>query len=594
MKTDLETLKRIAQESMQCYRDSYIEAQIIHNFYHGYHFNNEELAELNENGIPPLYMNLIKKYAHRILAEYSASVNTVKVLPQQQQDVPLAEIMNDLINFDFRSNAIDTDEGQDGQLQALLTGLMTFSCMPVDTGLKDEFGRTIYKNEIKNLDVYDCILDPASRSVDYSDARWFQHQTWMTKEELLYNFPEADLDKLQLGVDTIDTPYNIRRYNNAISNQDICTDLYSVVHACVLNDDSKWESIYYCGDYELDRQDITYRGVKFPYLIYKLHKEDVKNEFYGIFRDGIPRQQAVNYAIINMHRIVNTQKKFVGDGAVKDISKFNKQMGSSGVTGVEVEDPALIVDAISPNEKKDQLNLVLFNIEQFESQIGINAPFLGGGSPDDSGRKILIQSRAASASLQKTGRRLQQAYRNLARMLASYISQYGTAHQAYSIAEPGTVNRMIETNKPLVIIRRDLETGEPILDENGEPILDPVFELVRDPASNEIIMDENGEPLWAPMPTFGSEIRYFDHDIIVDTTSNDNEKETALLFAQQLLNSAAGSILSQAAPDMYMAAWAQMARGMKTSETDKLADLLERAAGNLNIQMQQPQGEQPQ
>ena len=595
----IEYLRQTAQRSITTYYESYEEAYEAYEYYHGRHWTEEQLNELTENKIPPVYSNMIRKYAHIIIGHFGTVVNTVRITPQQRQDVPLAEILNDLTNYTFRFNGWDTDVGQDMILQLLIAGLVVVERMPYDTGEKDEFGRPINAISMKNVLVQDIMLDPASKELDYSDARFIHRKMWMTREEFVRNFPDADPDKVPTGGDSIGSPFLIRdSFNNRTNVSGEFRDMYHVIHSVITTDNKNengdyiTESIYWCHDEELERKEITYREVRFPYLVYKLHKEDIQPEFYGIFRDAIPHQQAINNAGISLLRVINTQKKFVADTAVEDKQKFNRQLNAHSSSIIEVQNVEGIKDAIKPGAAQEQIAIIDHHIKQIEEQLGINPAFLGLGHASDSGRKIEIQREASITSFKKIERRVQEIYRLTARDLVKFFGQYYRFHQAYSISEHDVVQRWIEINRPLQVIVED-DNGQPLLDENGNPIMDFVFEQVRDPDNNEVMVDEDGNVIMAPVPTLKSEIKAFDNDIIVDTTIYDNEKETAMNFAQQILNSRAGDILSAISPDAYLLAFADLAEGMKTAATDKVAMSMRRTAALLNqSQTQQAAGGQ--
>ena len=140
---------------------------------------------------------------------------------------------------------------------------------------------------------------------------------------------------------------------------------------------------------------------------------------------------------------------------------------------------------------------------------------------------------------------------------------------------------------------KDDGTGNPILDENGQnQFLTYVFEMVKDPESGEIMVDDNGDPLWAPIPTFGSEIRYFNADIIVDTTLFDNEREANIALAQQLTNTPAGQYMLQFYPDLYFKVSGELARGIKTTAANKVSQAFLETSNRIAQQAQaQPQSQ---
>ena len=289
-------LKKQAEYAYRCYERSYSELRQVTDYYHGRHWDIDQWSNLAKDDIPPAPDNLVKQYAHTIKGHFDSILNTVTVRPQQQEDVAIAEIFNDLVNFIFRQNAIDTDEGSHIILQALLSGVCSAYCAPIDTGKTDEFDRPIYDVEIKHVHMSTLILDPVSKALDYSDARFIHRVMNMSEQQLKASFPDANLDKIKKGQNSITLQNdNTSRNNLNLYSEYGCHDeLYNVIHSCVLDEDGTWKSIYWCGNEILDEQKLTYNKVKMPYLIYKLHAEDYVNEFYGLFRDTIFHQDIVN------------------------------------------------------------------------------------------------------------------------------------------------------------------------------------------------------------------------------------------------------------------------------------------------------------
>ena len=596
--------------------------------YHEKHFTYEQLAYLQEQKIPPTIFNAVKYFANRILGFMSSTVNTVKITAQQIEDIPIAAINHDMVNYIYRMNGWDTVKGQSAITQYLLTGIFCVSCMPVKSGKVDQFGRPQYEIEIENVSVYDIILDPASKKSDYSDARFIHRRMLMTKDEMMLQFPDKheEIAALNPGNDSVGSDYG---YHNRFTENNYGytpnNGLYDVVHSVIVdnkqtNDETELDtysgetnnprkeriwSIYWCGDQILQEKEITYREVRFPYVVYKLHEENIENEFYGIFRGIVPMQKAINSAIIATHRVINTAKKFVAPNAVKDLNKFAEQLSNPDESIIEVDKIEGIIDAFGSQAQEAQNQLLILNndINLLREQLGINLAFIGDAPASDSGRKVQIQREASIAALNSIQRRIQQPYRVMGRNICKYISQYYRATQVFNIVERDVAQRWVEINSPALIAVRepvimqapngevylDHQSGPQILDENGEPVFRYHFEQAIDPETNEFMVGEDGETIWAPVPTLGSEIRNFDPDIIVDSTAYDNEQQVAIDFAHNLLNSAAGTLLAQVDPAAYLEVFAELARGAKTLATSKVADALLRAAEKI-VAAQQAQG----
>ena len=605
-------LRAMAQHSVECYRESYQEAFNIHEYYHGRQLSARRIENMNKANIPHMSDNLIKKYASLVGGHFTTVVNTIKINAQQENDVELASILHDLVNFDFRRNAFDTDQGQEVVLQGILTGLFSITRMPVDTGDKDEFGRPIYANQIEHVPVYDLILDPNSSKFDYSDAEWVTRVQWLSENKLRKAFPELteeDILNLPRGGNSIggDTADRLDRYGNDY-NSISCgnSDKFHLVHTVIVDGETEdgrdkvW-SIYWCGDMELERKEVSYRNVKFPYQIFKLYNEDTEHEFYGLFRDCLSHQDAVNNAMLALHRLIGTGKiavKIGATGATEDMNKLNRDWIDPNVGIIQLKDLNSIKNLVNQEDVNNQLSIIEFHRRSIESQLGINPAFLGVSAASDSGRKVQIQRQSTVTALNKTERRVQQFYRQLARDLCHFISQYYTFHQVYNVADTSIADKFVEINRPVEILV-DTRTGQTVdiqqtaqgivfngqlIDEAALQEIIPhiqkqmVFEKVLDPASGKEIVNEKGENVYAPIPTRGSEIRYFRHDIIVDTSIYDNEREVAMNFARDFYAGSGGQLVAQMNPAAYILGMAKLARGLKTKATNEVADIFEATA----------------
>ena len=627
--TSIDSIRKSMVSSYNIYQESYDKAFEAFNFFHGRQRTLEQIDYLRKQGVPPLTFNLIRYFTHRILGFMSSTVNTVKITPQQIEDIPIAAINNDLVNYIYRKNGWDTDKGQDAVTQYLLSGLFCVSCMPVKTKKTDQFGRPIYDIQIENVNALDLVLDPASKEPDYSDARYIHRRILMTKEELMSQFPDADISQLRPGGDSVGANYGtFTRFQDGYGYGE--NNLYDVVHSVIVDskttDDEReldvngqtnnphkervW-SIYWCGGagngVELERKEITYRDVRFPYIVYKLHREDITNEFYGIFRDLIPMQIAINDELVAQHRKINDAKFFVKKDVFDDNNKAAEQIYNPDNPLIPVKgepDGIIPVFGSKGQESGLQMQTLHNHIDLFREQLGINLAFVGNAPASDSGRKVQLQREASIAALSKTQRRIQQPYRLMARMICKYVSQYYRATQVFSIVERDIAQRWVEINSPaLVAVRQpvimqapngevylDHQNGPPVLDENGEPVFRLHFKREVDPETNDFMLDEDGEYVWAPVATLGSEIRFFDPDIVVDSTAYDNEQEIAMEFAHNLLNSAAGTLMAQVDPATYLTVFAELARGAKIGAGNKVAEALEKTAQKIEASQGQPGG----
>lgn len=296
MKTDVGTLQDTLKLGYDAYEESRIEGAEVLNFFHNRHYTSTQLATLENRGQPAETFNVIKLFGRLLLGYYSSVVNTVKISPRQYGDILNAQLLNDIISYEMESNHFET-EGDKIKLDGLLQGLMCVYVDVKDTGERDQFGRKIRELDLSHVPAEEIVLDPMSRLEDYSDARFLHRFKWMSEEliiKILKKFGKTskEIDDLLDKLEAYSNHLNVEEADFEYAHQDQFDghfkkyDNYLIVHSIIEDDDGKTWGIYWCADEELHRYEITYKEVKFPYRVHKIHTSN-KTEYYGIFREVI-------------------------------------------------------------------------------------------------------------------------------------------------------------------------------------------------------------------------------------------------------------------------------------------------------------------
>ena len=177
----------------------------------------------------------------------------------------------------------------------------------------------------------------------------------------------------------------------------------------------------------LDKQEITFREARWPYRIQFLHRSDNK-EYYGLYREIIASQHAINQAVIKLQQLVNTEKVYVEENAVADMDEFSVK-----VARVNAVVPVLRLNGIkvehATSEVREQYNIIDSALSRIQRVLGINDSFLGMAFASDSGRKVKLQQNATIMSLRYVTSRIEAFYRSLGEDTAKLIKQYYTANQ---------------------------------------------------------------------------------------------------------------------------------------------------------------------
>ncbi len=572
MKTDLNTIRDAFRISMNAYLDSAKEAEEVTNMYHNRQYTQSQLAILKNRGQPAETFNVIKLFGRLMLGYYSTVVNTVKVSPNQTEDVPTASLLNDVLTNIMQNNQMET-EGDKIKIDGLLAGLMVCYEEVEDTGKKDKFGRPIRKIGLTHVPYAETALDPLSRKEDYSDARYIHRWKWVAEEQLKKLFPGKDKEiatlmayqnHLLLKDAEFEKQYNkqfwgiFKRYNN-----------YLLVHTIIEDDDGKVWSVHWCAETELSREQVTFSKVRFPYRVHKLQTSD-KTEYYGVFREVVESQKAINQALLKIQLMANTQKAFVQTGGVEDITEFTNQFNRVNAV-IQVKDLRKIKIENLSSEVRDQYMIIDKGFDRIQKVLGVNDSFLGMAFASDSGRKVKLQQNATTMSLRYVSTRIEQFYRLLGWDIVNLVQQYYTATQAIRMTDENTADRWIQLNQPLQIWNGQF-------DANKRPIMKTQFEETLDPATHKPLVDDNGNVVISPIPTQETDIHCSDVEITIDTSIYNDEDEKNQLMLETVLSGSVGEALMQVNPAGYFQMAAMSVKIMKTRYSQDISDILKQTA----------------
>ena len=576
MDTNVSTLQDLLKIGYEAYWDSREEAAEVTNLFHNRQYSDSQLATLENRGQPAETFNIVKLFGRLLLGYYSTVVNTIKTSPRQYEDILTSSLLNDVVDYTMEVNHFET-EGDKIKLDGLLQGLM---CVYVDvdeTGETDQFGRKLREVELEHVPAEEIILDPLSRKEDYSDARFLHRFKWVSEEQLtklMISMGKTKaaareiVDRLDaydnhLDIDEAEFEYS---YNEQFDGYFKKYDNYLIVHTVIEDDDDKVWSVYWSGDEELSREEVTYKEVKFPYRVHKIHTSN-KTEYYGVFREVIQSQHAINQALLKIQLMVNTQKAFVEKGGVANLAEFTDQFNRVNAV-IPVNSLKKIKIENLTREVIDQYTVIDKAFDRIQRVLGINDSFLGMAFASDSGRKVKLQQNQTALSLRYVSVRIEQFYRLLGWDIVNLVKQYYTASQALLITDESVGERWVEINKPLV-----MWTGQ-IDPQTQQPVMDYVWEEVLNPASGEPETDEDGNLIIAPIPDAATEIAFTKVDISIDSVVYNDEDEKNQLMMETILQGNIGQTLLSVNPGGFFKAAALTVKSMKTKHSIDISEIL--------------------
>jgi len=569
--TSIEYLKDTFQIGYTAFRESRVEAEEVWNLYHNRHYTPAQLSTLAVRGQPAETFNVVKLFARMLLGYYSTIVNTVQASPVGIEDVPTTSVLNDLINYTMRANNFNA-EGEKVKLSAMVAGLMCVFVNVKPTGKKDEFGRPHYEVVLEHVPESELVLDAMSRKDDYSDGRYIHRFRWMSEESVITLFGQVAMEKLTQYFNFTNQPD--AEYSRLGRDQEVgiykVHNNYLIVHSIVKDLKGKTWSVFWSDGVILKKTEISHKDVKFTYRVLKTHTSE-RAEYYGIFREVVETQKAINQALIKLQLLVNTQKAFVQDGAVENITDFTNAFNRvSAVIPVKELGGIKVVDL--SREALEQYQIIDKAFDRVKRILSITDSFLGQAFASDSARKVKLQQNSSVVALRYLTGRIETFYRFLGWDIANLIKQYYTSHQVLRIADEATGQRWIEVNKPLRIW-----TGK-IDQRTGQPIMQIPFEEHLDPATGKPQVDEKGNQIIAPIPEKSTEIAYSEFDIEIHANSYGDEDEKNQLLLEQVLSGTMGQLLSQVNPAGFFKAASLSMKSVKTKNSPEIANIFEQTA----------------
>lgn len=558
----------------ELFGDSREEANLVQDLYHNRHYTEAEKADLGNRGQPKETFNIVKLFARMLLGYYSTVVNTATVYPRNPRDVTTASVLNDLVSYTYRHNNFDS-EGDKIKLDGILQGLMCSYVDVTNTGDKDEFGVDIKEININHVPASEIVLDPMSRLEDYSDARFIHRFKWMDKDQVLNLFGKKAVDKL----DSYDNHLNIEEaefthtYNEQFQGQYKQFDNYLIVHSVIKEENGDTYTIFWSGEEILSKEKITYKEVKFPYRVHKVHNSN-QTEYYGIFREVLETQKAINQALLKIQLMVNTQKAFVEEGSVESLADFTKQFNRVNAI-IPVKDLAGIKVENLTREVLDQYTIIDKALDRVQRVLSINDSFLGMAYASDSGRKVKLQQNASVIALRYLTNKISQMYRLLAWDVANLIKQYYTAHQVVRISDKTSGDRWLEVNRPITY-----PTGR--MAPNGLPEFDFKMEPKVNPEDNSFAKDKDGNYLMVPARESDTVINFTDFEIEIDSSAYNDEDEKNQLMLETILQGPIGNAMMNVNPAGYFKAASLSIKSVKTKHSLDIANILDETIGMLS------------
>ena len=396
-------------------------------YYHGHQLSELERAKLEARGQVPIYENIYKMICDKILGYKLQSMQEIRVSGKQEQDKPIAEVINDLLKV-FNS--------------------------------QKEYEKEIYKRDFELL-MGQSIVELWVEQ----DRAGNKHITLKTLPNESFLIDAYSVDKFALDATRFHKKQNIS-YTEAkillgegveifIGSNDIADQRVFIIESWVKEYDESAPEKYSWNRYLWHPQGGIYKkeikpfkNNAHPFVIAK-YQIDEKSNFYGIFRDIKPIQDYINFAEMKMGNMLATTKALYELDAVDDIADFAENITKDNAV-VGVRSGALKENKIQFIQHHADINALSQKTEQKRQMAkilsGLNDEALALASNRQSGVAIAQRRETGLLGLQYFVNTADNAERLLYEKVIDLITHYFTKKQVFRISEKKKAERYFSIN----------------------------------------------------------------------------------------------------------------------------------------------------
>ena len=399
-------------------------------YYHGDQLPADVVDLIEMRGQAPIVENVYKIIVDKIIGYKAESIQEVKVSGRQEQDKPLANLLNDLLRVFNQQQRYDTEIIK--RDKELIFG-MAVSKIWIKQDDEGDFHLSF-----KNIPADSFVIDKYSTLHNAADARRFH---------LIFNM-NLDEAKRQFGREIT---------ADAASNDDYdqrCTIIESWIYECVNKNN---QEIHGFSRYvwNKDGSILVYEPVPFltkshPFVVCKYQIDD-KLRWYGLFRTIKPLQDQVDLLENRIMNMMSAQKIFYESGAVADPQKFASEASIDNAV-VEVAANALQQKKIEFVDNKQNITALSQKADTKLNLIrvisGLNDEALGFGGSRQSG---LAMEKRREVGLMGLGEFLKisdEMDEEIHRKALNLIMNYFTKEQVFKIIDEKTGERYLKINDP--------------------------------------------------------------------------------------------------------------------------------------------------
>lgn len=425
----IDELQKLYEMDFEANQPSLKEYEEAKAYYHGDQLPAHTKQVLKARGQIPIVQNVYKMIVDKILGYKSESIQEIKLTGRQEEDKPLANLLNDLLKVFSQQDEYDAEIIK--RDKELILGMAVVKLW-IEKDMHGDFHISI-----ENIPASSFIVDKYSVEKNARDARRFHRVFNLNADEARFQFgKEVTKDTTQ--------DYDDRVVVIETWLKEVVTD----------KDGKEWlgfsRYVWNKTDGILAYEPHPFKDREHPFLIMRYQIDD-KLQWYGLFRGIKPMQDYVNLAENRMLNMMSSMKLFYEDGAVDNPKEFAENASLDNAI-VRVKDGALSQKKMEFVQHNAQITALSQKVQEklnlTKILSGLNDEALGFGASRQSGVAMQQRQEVGLMGLGEYLKTSDDMDKAIFKKALSFVMHYFTKEQIFKIVDKKVGERYFKINDP--------------------------------------------------------------------------------------------------------------------------------------------------
>lgn len=411
-------------------------------YFDGHQWTAEEISELNRRKQPVIVINRIRRLINFLKGLESQGASDPKAFPRNPKDEQGALAATDALRY------VEEHVNLDVLFEKCWEEFLIEGSCAADVGVSIKVRGDDIDITVKRWAWDRHFIDPHSRELDGSDARYMGGVIWMDYDEAKERWAKAgDALESMISKASLSETYDDKPQH--IAWADPVRKRVRVVQ-CYYREKGQWHwSIFTQGEEleggivpYIDQDGETDRPMKFASAYI-----DRDNRRYGAVRDMISPQDEINKRRSKLLHQLNQRQTRGEKGAVNDINRMKRELAKPD-GHVEVN-PGMKFDLLSNNDQIAGQAQLLAEAKGEIDGMGPNAALAGRGTEEQSGRAIIAQQQGGLVEIAPLRNQFIAFKREIYRAIWNRIKQYWNAEKWIRVTDDENNPRFVGLNIPV-------------------------------------------------------------------------------------------------------------------------------------------------